>query len=138
MNQNAFDQALYSRLSTTSALVGVLGGTAIYKDLAPQGTKPPYVLFNKMSNVPAYTLTRLAFENMTYQVKAITTGFTSTAAGQIAKEVDTALQDTVLTIAGHLHVYIRRIEDVDYLEPAEGGLVYKHLGGIYRVMATPT
>jgi hypothetical protein len=71
-------------------------------------------------------------------VKAITLDPTSKLTGDIQTEIDRALQDKPLAIAGHIHMSTRREADIDYPEPAPGGQEYRHRGALYRITATST
>lgn len=139
---NAVDTAIYSKLTAASGLTSLLsGGTAspsVYKDLAPEGTDPPYVVFQAQSpSVPRHTMGGVALENALYTVKGVTLGPSAAAAGTIAAQIDTALADQALTISGHTHLLCRRAQDIDYPELAAGGQRYVHRGAIYRIIADP-
>lgn len=136
---NAADTAVYTKLTGASALTSLLAGTAhVYKDLAPEGTDPPYVVFQTQSpSVPQHTFGGVAFENALYTVRGVTAGPSAAAAGTIAVQIDAALADQALTISGHTHLVCRRVQDVDYPELAAGGQRYVHRGATYRIVADP-
>ena len=48
----AMGTAIYTKLAAGTALTGALGGTAIYADLAPDGTALPYVVFSHTAGGP--------------------------------------------------------------------------------------
>lgn len=137
---NATDTALYTALTGASALTTLLAGTAhVYKDLAPEGTDPPYVVFQTQSpSTPRHTFGGVAYENALITVRGVTQGPSAALAGSIAVQIDAALHDQALTISGHTHMYCRRVQDVDYPELAAGGQRYVHRGAIYRILADPS
>jgi len=140
MNPNAIDSALYTKLVGGTALTGLLGGTAIYQYLAPEGTDPPYVIYQRMSQVPINVLSGVAIEDAVYMVKAVTAQSGTVAgvvnAGSIVGAIDTLLQDQALTITGYTHIYLRRESSIDYVEN-DKGVRYSHRGATYRIMADP-
>jgi len=48
--------------------------------------------------------------------------------------VDSVLQDASLSITGHTLLFCRREEDI-YLAEDQGGVIYQHVGGLYRIRA---
>ncbi len=136
MNPNALDAALYTKLAGGTALTNLLGGTAIYQYLAPEGTDPPYVIYGRQSQVPINVLSGVAMENAVYMVKGVTEGPSAVAAGSVAGAIDTLLQDQALTITGYTHLHLRRESSIDYVE-TENGIRYSHRGATYRILADP-
>ena len=136
------DSALYTLLSTSTALTSLLsGGTAdpsVYQWLAPEGTDEPYVVFQTQSpSVPVRTLNAIAYENALYTAKGVTRGPSARAAGTIADAIETALSTAALSVTGYNHVLCRREQDIDFIEVADGQR-YTHRGAIYRVQVDPT
>lgn len=134
---NAVDQAIYGALSADASLVATLGGTAVYQWLAPEGSDPPYVVYNQQSGVPAHTFGGVAYENQIYTVKGVTAGPSAALAGTIAQQIDAALADQALTVTGYGLLYLRRDSDLDFAE-VKDGVRYHHRGGLYRVLTSPT
>src|SRR3990167_843787 len=137
MNPHDFDVAVYAKLTASTAITTPLGGTAIYRQKAPENTDPPFVIYGKQSGVPNYTLGGVAFEDQLYMVKTVTLSNSGGVAGTVADAIDDTLQDASLTIAGHTHMYLRRDSDIDYSETGPGGQVYQHRGALYRIKADP-
>lgn len=137
---DAFDKAVHDKLAGTSAVTTHLAaGTAgVFLMVARPGADPPYVVFNRQAQTPRRVIGggAVAFENVLYQVKAITKD-QSALAGTIAAAIDTALDNQALTIAGYVHMSTLRESQVDFPEPSEGGPVYYHRGGLYRIHADP-
>ncbi|MCK9628459.1 MAG: DUF3168 domain-containing protein [Bacteroidales bacterium] len=137
MNPNAIDAALYTKLAGGTALTNLLGGTAIYQYLAPENTDAPYVIYQRMSQIPEYVLSGVAMEDAIYMVKGVTEGPSAVIAGSVASAIDTLLQDQALTITGYAHLYLRRESSVDYTEMTEG-VRYSHRGATYRIIGSPS
>ena len=136
MNPDAIDAALYTKLSGGTALTNLLGGTAIYQYLAPEGVDPPYVIYQRQSQVPINVLSGVAIEDAVYMVKGVTEGPSAVTAGSVASAIDTLLQDQSLTISGYTHLHLRRESSIDYVE-TDNGVRYSHRGATYRIMADP-
>jgi hypothetical protein len=130
---NAVKRGLRAKLAGDSGITTALGGTAIYESLAPQGTDPPYVIYNKQSGVPKYTLGGSAFENQLYMVKVVTEAPSMAGAGSIAERINGVLTDGALTMTGRTQLYLRRENDVEYVE-TDSGKRFNHSGALYRVI----
>lgn len=134
MNVNATKTALVSALAADSTLTGLLNaGTAgIYDSHAPQGATPPYVVFQRMSGVPARVFGRAAWDAQVWAVKGITTGGSRVTGGSIAARVDAVLDEQTLTISGASNMACQRIADIEYPED-DNGVQYHHIGGQYKL-----
>lgn len=129
---NAVETALQAKLAGDATLVG-LGVQGVFHRRAPQGQAEPVVVFNQQSAVDYYTHAGRAYRDLVYLVKAIDQSESAARAGQIADRLDALLTDQPLTVAGWTVIARpRRFIDVDYDEPAEG-IIYQHLGGLFRV-----
>ena len=140
----AADTTLYTVLSSDTTLTALLsGGTAspsIFRALAPEGTDPPYVVFQSQSpSVPVRVMSGVAFENALYTVRAVVESKSAASAGTIAARVDTLLDGPVLSFgANYTHVGVYRVQSVDYTEQVPGGQLLQHRGATYRLMADPS
>ena len=134
---NALETGLFSALAGGTALTTLLGGTAIYNTLAPQGSEPPYVVFNQQAESPVWTLDGVAYEDFLYQVQAVTVGGSMKEAGQSEAAVDDVLSDGTVTVVGYGTMYVRRQEGVSYAETVDGRR-FNHRGAIYRLMVAPS
>ena len=123
--------ALYSVLTGGTALVGKLGGTAIYNRLVPQGTACPYVLFFRSAATEQNSSPRRA-RDLIYTVKAVTQDDLKEAE-DIDVEIDTLLHGAALTITGWGNYWTARETDISYLELGAAGVIYYHVGAQYRV-----
>lgn len=138
---NELDAAIYSKLASATALTALLAGTAsVYNGMAPQGAATPYVIFSAASDRDGYTLSAEATVDFIYTVKAVTVSPAGSpskkAAGAIAAQIKTALNDQPLTIAGRTWLSTRRESSIDYAEP-DSSNIYFHVGGNYRIWIDP-
>lgn len=140
---NALDSAVYTALTASTAITSqTSGGTAspsVYHWLAPEGSDPPYVIYQTQSPSLPYRTHGypVVYEDVTLTVKGVTEGHSALAAGSIASSIASLLNGSVLTITGYTVLLLRREQDVDYLEVLPGGQRYHHRGGQYRVWAAP-
>ena len=104
------DTAVFNVLNVASVLNEATGG--VFNGIAPQGTTPPYVVFQAMSKVDDWPK----------------------SAGDIDTQVDSVMQDASLSVTGHSLLWCRREEDI-YLAEDQQGVIYQHIGGLYRIRA---
>lgn len=137
MDQNALDRAIRNQLIGAPALVALLfSASSVYHFFAPQGTEFPYVVFNTQTpSTPVRTLSRVAYENIVYQVQGVTKDPSAAGCGDIATQIDAAMSAAPLTVAGFQHMRCTRESDVDYVEVVDG-VRYNHRGALYRVQVT--
>jgi hypothetical protein len=134
---NAFEAALYQKLTTTGALTALLATSAsVYGYLAPQSATYPMVLFSKQAGTEDNE-TPVRTRQLVYQVKGVvadqpTGGVSLKSAGAIDDQIDAALNGVLLTVTGWTTFRLRRESDLAYVEPAAGGTRYYHAGGLYR------
>jgi hypothetical protein len=69
-----------------------------------------------------------------YMVKAIDRSIWPKGAGDIDTQIDSVMQDASLSITGHALLMCRRESDI-YLTEDQAGIVYQHIGGLYRIIA---
>lgn len=123
--------ALYGLLSDDDMLKGLAAG-GLHHQRAPEGTTPPYVIFNKQSGVPVWSFGDF-FSNQLWQVKGICRGGDAEGAEAIDARCAELLNDAPLDIDGHETLYLRRESDVDYPQDDAGETIF-HVGGLYRLM----
>ncbi len=128
------DKALFTALNVATVLAVAPGG--VYNTMAPEGVKPPWVVFQAMSKEDSHTFSK-RFATMTYMVKAVSDSKWPKTAEDIDTILDTTLEDAALTISGFTQILCRRESDVYFVEEA-GGLVWHHIGGLYRIMVDQT
>ena len=128
------DKAIYSALNVAGILEVAPGG--VHNMVAPQGTAPPFVVFQAMSKEDEHTFNG-RFANMVYMVKAVTKNTWPKVAIDVDTQIDSVLEDATLTITGFNQLLCRRQSDI-YFTEEHGGDVWQHIGGLYRVMADQT
>lgn len=134
MNDNAVKSALAARLEGDATLTAIIGATSVFDTLAPQNEDPPYVIFQKQSGVPSYTLSERIWDDQLYAVKAVADGASAAQAGTIHARIDALLTDQPLTVSGHTNHLLRRRRDIDYTETLPGGNRVRHMGAVYEVV----
>jgi hypothetical protein len=116
------------------AIYAALGGTAAtppaYYALAPQGTQPPYTVFQRMAASDEYTFDSATVSSR-YMVKAISNRQWAGEAAAVYEDVHTALQGRHLNIAGFTALRCERSTGIQYQDKDR----FWHVGGIYRVEA---
>ena len=127
------DTAVFDTLNVAAVVNEATGG--VYNSMAPQGTEPPFVVFQAMSKSDEYW----AFSSgrggsAIYMVKAISRSPWPKEAGDIDTQIDSVLQDASLSVTGYSLLTCRREEDV-YLVEDQNGVIYNHVGGLYRILA---
>lgn len=137
----AVRRAIYGKLSGDTTLNALLETPApgfsksIYYELAPEGAQFPYVIFNKQSGTPRYSLSSLAMDNDVWMVKGVDRSDSADAVDTIASRLDALLTDGALSISGKVQLYLRRESDLDYAEVTDG-TAYRHSGGLFRLVTT--
>ena len=129
------DTAVYAVLNVASVTNEATGG--VFNGVAPQGTEPPFVVFQAMSKVDDYYAYTERGGSAIYMVKAIDRSIWPKTAGDIDTQIDSVMQDASLSITGHTLISCRRKEDI-YLVEDTGGVTYQHVGGLYRILADET
>lgn len=133
----AVDKAVFDALNVESMLTlslddgAIIGG--VFNKKARDNTKPPFVVFQFVSNIPYYTFGR-RFGFGLYLVKGVSESPWPKEASDIDTQIDTLLQDTALTIAGFDQIQCRRESEFD-VEEEDGSIIWQHIGGIYRIEA---
>jgi hypothetical protein len=128
VNPNPVRIALSEKLKGDATLESLaIGG--IHHKIAPQGVKPPFLIFSKSSGIPTWAFDGPPMDREVWLVKGV-------GVRQVAEELDRRckelLNGTTLDIDGKVHQDIRHIGDVDYDEIVEGER-YNHVGAEYRI-----
>jgi len=126
------DTAVYDILNVAAVTNEATGG--VFNGVAPQGTEPPFVVFQAMSKTDDYFAYTGRGGAAIYMVKAIDRSPWPKAAGDIDTQIDSVMQDASLSITGHSLLSCRREEDI-YLVEDLAGVIYQHIGGLYRILA---
>jgi hypothetical protein len=124
--------ALYTTLNGGTALATLLGGTArIYELQAPDGAKPPYVVFNHQGGGPD-NITSASIESNLWLVKAYSST-SAKVASNIFAEVDTLLNRKNISIGSASTWWCAREINVKLLENLPNGQLTWMRGGIFRI-----
>ena len=126
---NALNTAIYSTLSGGTALIGALGGTAIYHGIAPEGRALPYVVWSYVAG---------GHENMTpnESVNAVIYVRAYAATAKQAATLDgyaAELLETTLTMTSWNNFWLAREESIVLPEIDEAGKTTWSCGAYYRV-----
>ena len=127
------DTAVYTVLNVEAVTNEATGG--VFNQLAPAGTEPPYVVFQAMTKVDEYySYAGGRSGSALYMVKAIDRSPWPKSAADIDTQIDSAMQNASLSITDHALLECRRESDI-YLVEDLAGVIYQHIGGMYRVIA---
>lgn len=132
---NVVDDGLYDVLAASTALTTALNGTAIYWQLAPQGTTWPYVIFFESSGIDENS-SPVRARRMMYTIKAVSDD--PDEAGDIDGHIDTLMRDAILTVSGYLNYRTWRENDIGYVELTSGGEAIYHRGAQYGIWLVGT
>ena len=136
----AIDTGLYTALTadmgtamgTVTTSLRYLGATVAYNAIAPQTATLPYVTFSQQSGIGEWVFDDRSHKSTLYLVKAVGQGHSKAATSAMSDRFDTLLNDKPLTLTGWACQRIRREQDVEYTEVSEG-VIYHHIGGLYRI-----
>ena len=121
--------ASYLGSAMGTAMGTAMGSVAVYQDLAPQGSQPPYVVYSFQSGPDVYTWDGEEAQTE-YQIKAVSNREYSTEATRVYARVHEVFQDAPLvTPSGVSLLRCRRTASVKYQDPKR----FWHVGGIYRI-----
>lgn len=126
------DTAVYSLLNVEAVTNEALGG--VFNTHAPQGTIPPYVVFQAMSKTEDYFAYTGRGSESIYMVKAVARSPWPKEAGDIDTQIDSVMQNASLSITDHSLIECRRESDIYLVEDLDG-VIYQHVGGLYRIIA---
>ena len=126
------DTAIFNTLNVAAVTNEATGG--VFNGLAPQGIEPPFVVFQAMSKVDDYFAFTGRGGSAVYMVKAVDRSIWPKSAGEIDTQIDSVMQDASLSITGYALLTCRRESDI-YLVEDQAGVVYQHIGGLYRILA---
>ncbi len=134
---NALETALYTKLSGDTTLLGYVPG-GIHNTVA-QAPSYPYLVFQKISGDPDYTLTQIIREPYLYQIRAIAQGYSKSAILNAMAQVKALLNRKPLTITGYTHWLTEWESDMpDMAEMGDDGEVLMQVGATYRIEVRAT
>lgn len=121
----ALGSALYSRLNTE-------GTVAVYYNLAPQNTEPPYCIIQAQSpGVDSYVFGSNDSNTISclYTIKVINDGRYPFNAWSIYQHIDTALQGYELNTTGYDTLRCNRESTIEYQDEHK----FWHCGSLFRI-----
>ena len=130
-------QAIYEQLNQASLTTLLAGGSAgLVHDIGPATTARPICSYRKQSGITSMDV----FggddaRSFLWLVKGIAE--TQSAAEDIDAAASNLLHFGALTISAADHLFLARESDVEYIETS-GDKRYRHVGGLYRVIAHAT
>jgi len=128
------DRWLYELLTSDSTLVGLVGGR-VYGYLGEQDGALPYVLYSYQGghDVRGNGPTRFMV-SLLYQVKVVGVGASFQPLREIADRLDRILQGASGTVSGGRVLVCVREQPINFPE-VDNGVVYRHVGGLWRIHA---
>ena len=127
---NLIASGLYSKLSGGTALITLLGGTAIYRDLAPKDIAYPYVVFRPLAGGPD-NMTPSDSRTLIYSVIAY--AHDKGQAGSIDASVSSLLHRQAITVTGYTNYWLARETEINLVEqPPDAEIVFAS-GAQYRI-----
>lgn len=129
---NEISTAIYSTLSSGTALTALLAGTtSIYHLQAPDEASLPYVVFNIQAGGDE-NQTPIRRKNLILYVR----GYSQTsalAAGSIDAQADALLHGKTLTVTGWHNFWCSREQDLENIDNLPSGEKVWMAGGYYRI-----
>lgn len=124
--------ALYRQLADDEGLTALLSDPkAIFEEVAPSGTTPPYLVFHHHAGTEVWTFKGGRSERALWVVKGICRGGSSAEAEAIDARCTELLHNARLSVSGRT-VSVLRESPVSYGESVNGEQ-WRHRGGIYRI-----
>lgn len=117
----AMGSALHSRLGTA------MGGK-VYRDIAPQGVVPPYIIWGRVAGADEYTFNGSGI-TLEYYVKGVSNRLWNTQAYQAYGSAHALMQDAPLNVSGYTVLRVRRTSTFDYADNEN----FQHVGGNYAI-----
>ena len=128
---NVVEQGLYNKLIADTSLTSELvDGSAVYNQVAPQGTARPYIVFFNAGGGPAND-TPSDTRAYVYAVKGVADA--SKKAGTIAGKIETALHRQTLTVTGYTNYQTMATDTISNVEALSDGALVFHRGAYYRI-----
>lgn len=138
-------RAMMRRLSEDAAITTLLadGAGGIWHRKAPLDAQAPLVIFDRVdSHDLQATFGGARWEDQLWLVKAIArddVGSDASATGiveDLSDAIDALLHDNALPVDGHIVLWLRREQRVEYGDP-DGLVTWQHAGGLYRLKLEP-
>lgn len=127
----AANQYVYGKLMGDATLVGLVGGR-VYADVAPESAEWPLVTFQPLAApVTLANGGNKVLAQITYRIKAIGKGTSFAPIAAVADRFDVCLGQASGSYGGCFAQSI--LEAEIYLPELVSGVLYRHLGGDYRI-----
>ena len=127
---NALGSAIYSRLTGGTALIAALGGTAIYRTVAPDTAGYPRVVFSHVTGGPDNITTS---DNRTQIVQIMSWSDNQSEAGSIDALVSTLLHRYSLSVTGYTVWWCARETEYSLVEIPPNADPIFGVGADYRI-----
>ena len=119
--------------ATLDNAVGV--SDRVYFDVAPQSTSFPLAIFQYQTGSDTMVVNaRRVFSDMSWIVKAVDRETSIATLRNVAGSIDAALHRAEGTADGGTVLYCTRESPFQLTEEIDG-VLYRHLGGVYRIVA---
>jgi hypothetical protein len=133
---NEFTRAttwLYATLTTPP----ISGAAGVFEHPAPEATASPWITFGQQAETDLAVIgERRVWADFLFLVRAISKGESSKALESIVDEIDSRLHRASGTTSdGRVVASVR--EEVFSFAEEDHGVIYKHLGGLYRLLVQP-
>lgn len=128
---NALNAGLYSKLTGSTALTALLGGSACYFEQAPDDAALPYVVWSYVS-----VLDDNKSAHRAKQAVVFVRGYNQTGpalAGSIDAQIDALLHGGSVTISGWANYWTAREQDLANVETDAANVKTWMSGGYYRI-----
>lgn len=127
---NEIEAGLYSALSADTAIIGALGSTAIYNQIAPQTASVPYIVFGPGFGGKA-NISPGDLRNYVYPVKVVAAE--SKVAGTLGELILDCLHQTTLTVDGFTNYHTQAEGQIQFVETGRDGRLIFHSGYDMRI-----
>lgn len=131
----AVDTALRTKLLTiTDVATRAPGG--IHNIVRPQGSAFPCIVYSMVGSSDSQTFGDSGVEFIDYDVKVIAPVSQQANVGALVDSIHALLERGALSISGKTHLQTLRQRRIPNDSETQGGVVYLHRGGTYRVTLT--
>jgi hypothetical protein len=127
ISENALETALRTQLASGTALIALLGGTAIYNGLPPPNVARPWVTFSLASGLEE-NQTRVDTQRLVYLIKGVADSLLT--AGLLAEQIQALVHHKETSIGSGVF-WAARETVVRYQEVDPAGHTIGHAGGEY-------
>ena len=128
---------IQSTLSADATLAALVG-SRIYSEQAPQERVMPFVVFNLQGGTDLRAVgTVRVYNNSLYQVKGVTQGRDYATGKSIADRIDVLLHGAAGNTSDGSILGCVREQPLVFAEN-DGGVEYRHVGGLYRLYVQET